>query len=166
MKKYCIALLVSIAAGSAMAADVGVSVTVGEPGFYGRIDIGNVLRPQVIYNNPVVIQRPAVGYIEQPLYLRVPPGHAKNWSKHCARYDACGRPVYFVQENWYNNVYVPQYREHRSGWEERGDHDRGRNYERRGDDRGDNRGNYRGNNDGDRRDGDRGEGHGRGRGHD
>ena len=26
-------------------------------------------------------------------------------------YGACGRPVYFVQENWYNDVYVPAYRE-------------------------------------------------------
>ena len=163
MKKYVIALLALAAAGSAMAADVGVSVTVGEPGFYGRIDIGNVQRPQVIYSNPMIIQRPVVGYIEQPLYLRVPPGHAKNWSKHCARYDACGRKVYFVQENWYNNVYAPQIRE-RSGWSD--EHGRGRNDERRGDDRGNYRGDNRGDNHGDRREGERGEGHGRGRGHD
>ncbi len=25
------------------------------------------------------------------------------------KYDACGQPVYFVQESWYNNEYVPQY---------------------------------------------------------
>ena len=33
-----------------------------------------------------------------PIYLYVPPGHAKNWGKHCARYNACSQPVYFVQE--------------------------------------------------------------------
>ena len=27
----------------------------------------------------------------------------RHWRKHCARYDACGRPVYFVQEDWYRN---------------------------------------------------------------
>ena len=32
-----------------------------------------------------------------PLYLHVPPGHAKKWSQHCARYNACNRPVYFVK---------------------------------------------------------------------
>lgn len=36
---------------------------------------------------------------------------AQNWRKHCRKYNACGRPVYFVQGNWYNEVYVPRYRE-------------------------------------------------------
>ena len=26
------------------------------------------------------------------------------------RYNACGRPVYFVDDGWYNTVYVPRYR--------------------------------------------------------
>ena len=38
-----------------------------------------------------------------PLY--VPPGHAKNWGKHCGRYNACGRPVYFVKEEWVQEEY-------------------------------------------------------------
>jgi hypothetical protein len=29
--------------------------------------------------------------------MHVPPGHAKNWSKHCSRYNACAYPVYFVK---------------------------------------------------------------------
>ena len=45
----------------------------------------------------------------QPIYLRVPPGHEKHWGKHCARYGACGRPVHFVREDWYQTVYVPRY---------------------------------------------------------
>ena len=44
-----------------------------------------------------------------PIYLRVPPGHEKKWNKHCASYNACGRPVYFVRDDWYRNTYVPQY---------------------------------------------------------
>jgi hypothetical protein len=64
----------------------------------------------LIYAEPVVIQPVPVGVVRQPIYLHVPPGHAKNWRKHCGKYNACGQPVYFVQENWYNNVYVPRYR--------------------------------------------------------
>lgn len=99
----------AFATAPALAADVGVSVSVGQPGFYGRIDIGNFPRPQLIYPQPVVIQSVAV--IPQPIYLRVPPGHAKDWRKHCHKYDACSQSVYFVREDWYNNVYVPRYRE-------------------------------------------------------
>lgn len=96
----------------ALAADVGVSVSIGQPGFYGRIDIGNHPQPQLIYPAPVVIQPVPMGMVPQPIYLRVPPGHRKNWHKHCQRYGVCGQPVYFVQDNWYNNVCVPSYREH------------------------------------------------------
>jgi hypothetical protein len=46
----------------------------------------------------------------QPIYLHVPPDHAKDWRKHCREYNACAQPVYFVQDGWYENVYVPQYR--------------------------------------------------------
>ena len=37
----------------------------------------------------------------QPLYLHVPPGHAKHWRKHCHEYHACNRPVYFVRSAEY-----------------------------------------------------------------
>lgn len=108
--KYIFTLLLTLLAmGQAQA---GVSVSVGQPGFYGQIDIGDyVPQPQVIYAQPVIIRpvqvRPA------PIYLHVPPGHAKRWSSYCGRYNACGRPVYFVQNTWYNDVYSPKYREYR-----------------------------------------------------
>ena len=121
-----LAVMVAVIAVPAIAADVGVSVQVGEPGFYGRVEIGSFPQPQVIYPRPVVIQRVYVGLVGPPIYLRVPPGHAKKWAKHCHKYNACGQPVYFVQDRWYNDVYVPRYRESH-GW------DQG---ERRGDDRG------------------------------
>ncbi len=113
MKRYLAAILVTAASTTALAADVGVSVSVGQPGFYGRIDIGNAPPPVLIYPQPVIIQR--VHSAPQPIYLRVPPGHAKKWSKHCQKYDACGRPVYFVQDDWYSNVYVPHYQSAHQG---------------------------------------------------
>ncbi|HEY0878663.1 MAG TPA: hypothetical protein VGE10_09445 [Zeimonas sp.] len=102
-------------ATSAFATDIGVSVEVGQPGFYGRIDIGTAPRPVLVYPEPIIVQPAPVAVVRQPIYLRVPPGHAKNWSKHCRRYEACGQPVYFVQDRWYEDVYVPRYRsEHRT----------------------------------------------------
>lgn len=106
---FWVAVLATVTSSLSWATDVGVSVSVGQPGFYGTIDIGNYPRPQVIYAEPVIIEhvkvRPA------PVYMHVPPGHAKNWSKHCGAYNACGRPVYFVQDDWYNEKYVPVYQE-------------------------------------------------------
>ena len=114
-----------------MAADVGVSVNIGQPGFYGQIDIGRFPQPRVVYAQPVIVERP-VHYVEQqPIYLRVPPGHAKRWSKHCGEYNACGQRVLFVQDSWYANEYAPRYRE------QHGD-DRGDRHER--DDHGDRHG--------------------------
>ena len=107
---YMAALAAILAPGLSLAADTGVAVTVGQPGFYGHIEIGNLPRPQVIFPEPVIIQRGPVGVIRAPLYLRVRPGHEKHWNKHCHKYNACGQPVYFVQDSWYNNVYVPDYR--------------------------------------------------------
>ena len=99
----------------ASATDVGVSVQVGQPGFYGRIDIGNAPRPMLVYPEPILVQPARIAVVRQPIYLHVPPGQAKNWSKHCYKYAACDQPVYFVQDRWYEDVYVPRYRSaHRS----------------------------------------------------
>jgi len=109
MKRLLAAAVWSTLTVSALAADVGVSISVGEPGFYGRLDIGNFPPPVLVYPAPVVVRPMPVA--RAPLYLHVPPGHAKDWRKHCSQYDACGYPVYFVQDGWYNSVYVPQYRQ-------------------------------------------------------
>ena len=142
MKKKLLAALALVAALPALAADVGVSVSISQPGVYGRIDIGRFPQPQVVVAQPVIVQRPVVVQQPQvvyaqpePVYMWVPPGHRRNWRKHCREYNACGVPVYFVQDQWYNqNV-----------------HPHGRDGGREGD-----------------RDGDRGgdRGHGRGHGHD
>lgn len=92
--------------GSAIAADVSVGATIsGEvaPGVYGRVDIGGRPPPPLVYPQPVVVVRQARA--PAPLYLHVPPGHAKNWSKHCKKYDACSRPVYFVKSAEYEPGY-------------------------------------------------------------
>ncbi len=132
--------------GPVNAADLGVGVTVGgqvAPGVYGRIDILNGAIPPVVYQQPVIItQGPQV---LSPIYMNVPPGHAKNWSKHCYKYNACGIPVYFVRTSEYGPLPGPGRYEERREYDER----RGRD---RDDDDHDNRG--------------RGNGNGRGRGHD
>ncbi len=112
MHRLMLTILLAVASAPAFAADVGVSVSVSEPGFYGRVDIGSFPQPRVVYAEPVVVYQPRVGVpMPRPIYLHVPPGHAKDWRKHCKKYNACGQPVYFVQENWYRDVYVPNYRE-------------------------------------------------------
>ena len=110
MKRFLCMLCAVTAAAPAFADDVAVSVSVGQPGFYGRIDVGNGPPPRLMYAQPVIITPASVGVVRPPVYLHVPPGHARQWRKFCARYNACGEPVYFVQDGWYNNVYVPYYR--------------------------------------------------------
>lgn len=88
---------------TAHASDVRVGVTVaGEvaPGVYGRVEIGN-MPPPLLYPQPVIIIKQPRKAAMAPVYLHVPPGHAKNWSKHCHKYNACGQPVYFVKSAEY-----------------------------------------------------------------
>jgi hypothetical protein len=127
MKRFLMAAAVALCT-PALAADVAVSVSVGQPGFYGRIDIGGYPQPQVLYRQPMLIERAPMD--RPPIYLRVPPGHAKHWSKNCRKYNACGERVYFVKDDWYNREYAPRYQErHR-------DHRDDRRGERRDDNRG------------------------------
>jgi hypothetical protein len=119
MKRIALAALAALLAAPAMA-DVGVSIEVGQPGFYGRIDIGDFPKPHLIFPQPVIIA-PVVGVVRPPIYLHVPPGHARDWSKHCHKYNACGDRVFFVKESWYNDVYVPHHHA-KHGKPGKGDH--------------------------------------------
>lgn len=85
--------------------EVGVSIGIHQPGVYGRIDIGRYPQPRVVYPEPVVITPTPVSMYQRPIYMYVPPGHAQDWAKHCVRYNACGQPVYFVQEDWVRERY-------------------------------------------------------------
>lgn len=120
LKLLLLALMLGSASIAVRAADVGVSISVGEPGYYGRIDIGDYPRPQLMYSQPRMIRREAAG--RQPIYLHVPPTHARNWRRYCATYDACDERAYFVRDRWYNNEYVPRYQErHRHRHDDRHD---------------------------------------------
>ncbi len=111
-KTFLAAVLASTAlsalAGPNQGPDIGVSVQISQPGVYGRIDIGKFPQPQVVVAQPVIVQRPVVVQQAQvvrapePVYMWVPPGHRKNWKKHCGEYNACGVPVYFVRDDWYD----------------------------------------------------------------
>jgi hypothetical protein len=135
-----------LAASLPALAQTNVSINIGQPGFYGRIDLGDFSRPPVVYANPVIIQRQP-RQVAQPMYLRVPPGHMKKWSKHCAQYNACGQQVYFVRDDWYNNTYAPRYRQTHGA-----EHDNGKGH---------GYGNGNGNGNGHGKDKDKGHGKGR-----
>jgi hypothetical protein len=112
-------------AAPAMADDVSVSIGINRPGFYGQLNIGEFPHPQVVYPRPIVIQQEPAYRDAEPLYLHVPRGHEKHWSKHCATYHACGRPVYFVRDDWYKQEYE---RRHRQDNDEQGDDRRERHH--------------------------------------
>lgn len=145
MKRFLIAAAVAVITvttfnSMALAADVGVSLNFGQPSFYGRLNIGDYPRPQVIYRQPRAIQR--VPMNRPPIYMRVPPGHARKWSKHCGEYNACGERVLFVRNNWYQRQYVPRYQKQQR---DRGNGGRGEQGNSRNDDRGEHgNGNNRG----------------------
>lgn len=109
MKQLAATLLgICLCAGAAQAADVGVSINISQPGVYGRIDIGRFPQPVLVVPQPVIVRH--VPVVHEPVYLWVPPGHRKHWGKHCARYGACGTPVYFVEDRWYQqHVMAPRY---------------------------------------------------------
>ncbi len=152
-----------LAAPAAFAGNVGLSLSFNQPGLYGQINLGNVPAPQLIYSQPVLVAPPP--YAAPPLppvYLHVPQGYELNWRVHCAEFHACDRPVYFVRDRWYRDVYEParrdydereqrdrRYREdHRGRWDrrDRGEH-RGRDrrdWRRHGDDHGDDHGDRHG----------------------
>ena len=88
MKRLLFAFIASVFAVSASGTDVSASIGISQPGFYGQINIGDFPRPAVIYAQPVWVQRPPRVVPMQPIYVRVPRGHEKNWSKHCGKYRA------------------------------------------------------------------------------
>lgn len=137
-----LAALFFVSASPSQAADAYINATVGgafAPGVYGQIQIGNNPPPPLLYRQPVVITR-GPAYVAEPLYLYVPPGHAKNWRKHCDRYNACGRPVYFVRADKNNRWWDggPRGYDDRKHWHDkskydkhhRDDHGRGRGHDR------------------------------------
>lgn len=109
-------------ATSALAGDLCINVIAsGEiaPGVYGQVEIGNAPRPRLIYERPIIITANKRYAQAQPVYLHVPPGHAKHWSKHCHEYHACERQVYFVK----SREYEPDYRSESDNQQDNHKHD-------------------------------------------
>lgn len=136
MRKLLISLtgLLLLEAAPTWAGDLGINVILSgeiQPGVYGQVQIGNSPRPPVVYEDPRVIVVDRRYERMEPIYLHVPPGHAKHWDKHCHEYNACSRRVYFVR----SAEYEPNYRPREEERYERDDRD---------DDRGErgNRGNH------------------------
>jgi hypothetical protein len=129
MKQLAVLAFAAAAVAPALAqTSVGVSIGIHQPGVYGRIDIGNQPPPAVVYPQPVIIAPAPVAVHRQPIYLYVPPGHQKHWSRYCGRYNACGQPVYFVQERWVRDRW-----DHEHERRDRSEHDRpGRGHDDRG----------------------------------
>jgi len=102
---FALALAAAALSPAVAQTSVGVSIGINQPGVYGQINIGNLPPPPVVYAQPIIYAPPRVAVVQQPVYLYVPPGHQKNWGKYCAKYQACGQPVYFVQESWVRERY-------------------------------------------------------------
>lgn len=94
-----VALSAVCAAFSANAASPApLNVTTGKalsPGVYGQIQVRGA-PPPMVYTAPVTVA-PVDGKAADPVYLYVPPGQVRRWAQHCAKWQACERPVYFVR---------------------------------------------------------------------
>jgi len=97
MKKTVLALAI-LAASTAASAQI--SFTISDTG-YGRITLGESVQPDVVYQEPRTVYQTYQNY--EPVYVRVPVQQQQNWSRYCASYNLCNRPVYFVQESWYQS---------------------------------------------------------------
>jgi hypothetical protein len=99
---------------AANANDLGINVVLeGEikPGVYGRVELNKNSRPDLVYSDPRVVLVEEHHHHHEPVYLHVPPGHAKHWDKHCHEYHACSRPVYFVMSDEHREK--PKHKKHK-----------------------------------------------------
>ena len=75
------------------------NVTAGgdlRPGLYGRIDVQGP-PPPVIYEKPIIASQALVPQGVKPVYLYVPPGQVRKWTRYCAKWNACDLAVLFVR---------------------------------------------------------------------
>jgi hypothetical protein len=139
-----VASLTALLNPSAAQAQSYMNITVGvpvAPGVYGQISVGNNPMPPIINTAPRVVGQPVYG--APPMYLYVSDMEYRNWGRYCRRYQACGRPVYFVRVDERNRWWDGHHDGHggdrfdrpgeRRGWD-RDEHGRGPGH--RGDDRG------------------------------
>jgi opacity protein-like surface antigen len=60
MKRLLFAAALAATSFPALANDVVASISIGQPGSYGQIDIGGYPQPQIIYAQPRVMYRAAM----------------------------------------------------------------------------------------------------------
>jgi hypothetical protein len=99
-----IVILLGLGINLALASEVDKGTPLSgliQPGFYGHVDIGNGPPPPVVYAQPILIASSSASSHAEPIYLHVPPKHAKDWNKYCHKYNACNQPVYFVRSGEY-----------------------------------------------------------------
>lgn len=111
MKPIIQTLILALAATAPFAVSHAAQAPfVGDSGSFGPIDTDRKAspRPKLVFASPKTVDRGAKN--NKPIYLRVPPEHAKSWGKHCQEYQACDRPAYFVADSWYNKTYIPAFR--------------------------------------------------------
>ncbi len=100
-----------VASGAAGAADTeAVAMITGAvtPGVYGRVDAARKPCRRSSMNSRCSSSAPRSNKgVVEPVYLHVPPDHAKNWKKYCSQYKACDKPVYFVKSAEYEPGYEP-----------------------------------------------------------
>lgn len=116
-------LAASFLFAGAVQAQPYVNVTVGgqfAPGVFGQVSVGNAAPPPVINPQPIIVGTMIQG--APIMYMHVPEHEQRHWEHFCGRYNACGRPVHFVQVD-----------ERNRWWDERNQHDRG--HDGRGEDR-------------------------------
>jgi hypothetical protein len=131
MRLISVVALLLAGAGICRAGDLNIHVILsGEvaPGVYGQVQLGSERPPPLVYAEPMLVVPQRVP--PPPVYLHVPPGHAKNWRKHCQEYNACNRPVYFVRSQEYEPGYVRRDADRDHGHDHDHDHDHDRDHDR------------------------------------
>lgn len=113
-----ISAILVLAGYSAHAATATIDLSVGgeiSPGVYGHVRLGNAPPPPIFYPQPKIIVSQPGREMSEPIYMHVPPGHARNWSKYCHKYDACNNPVYFVKSAEYEPGYSKRQKKDKHG---------------------------------------------------
>lgn len=108
-------VLVTVLLGAGMAQTAlatSVSISVHQPGVWGRVTLGGPVPQRAwIAPQPLIVNPPSVIVARAPIYLYVPTAHSANWARHCARYEACSQPVIFVQDGWVRERHAAYYKD-------------------------------------------------------
>ena len=99
MKRLLFAAALAATTFPALANDVGVSISIGQPGSYGRIDLGGYPQPRVMFR--AAMNRPQI-------YMHVPPALPKTGASTAVLTSPVENGSIF-QNNWYERNFVSHY---------------------------------------------------------